>query len=68
MDYDITTETRIHNRTDDWFFQFNVDDYGTVDISYYELREGKETQIGRELSIPKDCLETFISVLQKYND
>jgi hypothetical protein len=65
MTYQITKEINIHHEEDGWFYQFNTDEYGTVEVSYYELRDGKETQVGKSFHIPKDCIETFISVLQE---
>ena len=63
--YQITKEINIHHEDDGWFYQFNTDEYGTVEVSYYELRDGKETQVGKSFSIPKDCIETFIRVLEQ---
>ena len=65
MTYEITKEIHIHHQTDDWFYKFCTDEYGTVEVFYYELRDGKETQVGKIFGIPKDCIETFIRVLEQ---
>jgi hypothetical protein len=44
---------------------FLINEYGGVEVSYYELREGKETQVGKYFDIPKDCIDTFIRVLEE---
>ena len=65
MTYQITKEINIYPQDNGWFYQLNTDEYGTVEVSYYELCDGKETQVGKSFYIPKDCIETFISVLQQ---
>ena len=66
MTYQITKQINIHHQDDGWFYQLNTtDEYGMVKVSYYELHDGKETQVGKSFHIPKDCIETFISVLQQ---
>lgn len=63
MTYAITKQMYIRHQDDGWFYKFNTDEYGTVEISYYEIRDGKETQVGKSFSIPKDCITNFIEVL-----
>jgi hypothetical protein len=63
MTYQITKQITFHNQDEGWFYELNTDEYGTIGV-YYELRDGEENQIG-SFHIPKDCIETFISVLQQ---
>ena len=65
MTYQITKEINIYPQDNEWFYQLNTDEYGTVGVFYYELHDGKKTQVGKSFHIPKDCIETFISVLQQ---
>jgi len=65
MTYQITRKTNIHHKNDKWSYQFNTDEYGAVKVSYYELRGDKETQVGKYFYIPKDCIDTFIRVLEE---
>jgi hypothetical protein len=60
--YQITKEFRIHHE-DGWFYKFTDDGEGCIGIEYYEVIGGSETKQGSSLSIPKNCIETFIRVL-----
>ena len=64
MDYQITRQLRIHHE-DGWFYQFTDDGEGCIEVSYYETHGIEESQVGKSFHIPKDCIETFISVLQQ---
>ena len=64
MTYSITKEIRIHHE-DGWFFQFTDDGQDLVEINQYTTHGIEETKTGEPFHIPKDCLETFISVLQE---
>jgi hypothetical protein len=63
MTYQITKEFRIHHEEDGWFYQFTDDGDGCIEIEYYEVIDGVETQEGSSFSIEKKCIETFIRVL-----
>ena len=63
MTYSITKEFRIHHEEDGWFYQFTDDGDGCIEIEYYELIDGVETQEGSSFSIEKKCIDTFIRVL-----
>ena len=63
MTYSITKEFRIHHEEDGWFYQFTDDGDGCIEIEYYEVIDGVETQEGSSFSIEKKCIETFIRVL-----
>lgn len=65
MTYQITKQINIHHRDDGWFYQINTDEDGTVEVFYYELHDGKETQVGKSFHIPEDCIDTFIRVLEE---
>ena len=64
MTYQITRELRIHHE-DGWFYQFTDDGEGLVEINQYTSHGIEETKTGETFHIPKDCIETFISVLQE---
>ena len=65
MTYQITRQLRIHNIEDDWFYQLTDDGQGLVEINQYTSHGIEETKTGETFHISKDCLETFISVLQE---
>jgi hypothetical protein len=65
MSYQITKEIRIHNN-DFWFYQFTSDEYGSVEISYYEMKGKEETKVGQSILIPKDCITHFINTLSQF--
>jgi hypothetical protein len=64
MNYSITKEFRIHHE-DGWFYQFTDDGDGCIEVEYYEVIDGAETQEGSSFSIPKDCISQFINVLEQ---
>jgi hypothetical protein len=63
MTYSITKEFRIHHEEDGWFYKFTDDGDGCIEIEYYEVIDGVETQEGSSFSIEKKGIETFIRVL-----
>ena len=64
MTYEITQEIRIHHE-DGWFYQFTEDGEGQVEITPYITRNGEERKSGEPFYIPKDCIDTFIRVLEQ---
>jgi len=64
MTYQITKEFRIHHE-DGWFYQFTDDGDGCIEVEYYEVIDGVETQEGSSFSIEKKGIETFIRVLEQ---
>ena len=60
MTYTITKHIKIEHDEDGWSFDFSVDECGTVSV---EDGNGEGFQT---IHIPKDCLESFISVLEQY--
>ncbi len=64
MTYQITREIRLHHE-DGWFYQFDDDGEGCIEVSSYETHGMEEVMTGQKLYLPKDCLETFIAVLQE---
>jgi len=65
MTYSITQEIRIHHKEDDWFYQFTDDGEGLVEITQYTTRGVEETKTGEHFYISKDCIDTFIRVLEQ---
>ena len=64
MNYEISKQVRIHYKEDDWDYVFTTDEDGTVKVSYNEnLRQMPHTT---SIHIPKDCIKTFISVLEQF--
>ena len=59
MTYTIAKHIKIESE-EGWSFDFTADEYGTVSI---EDGNGEGFQT---IHIPKDCLESFISVLEEY--
>jgi len=64
MTYSITQEIRIHHE-DGWFYQFTEDCEGQVEITAYITHNGEERKSGEPFYIPKDCIDTFIRVLEQ---
>ncbi len=65
MTYSITKEIRIHHE-DGWFYQFTEDGEGQVEITpYITHHSGEERKSGEGFYLPKDCIETFIRVLEE---
>jgi hypothetical protein len=64
MTYSITQEIRIHHE-DGWFYQFTDDGEGCIEVSSYETHGIEETKTGQTFHIPKDCIDTFIRVLEQ---
>ncbi len=64
MTYSITQEIRIHHE-DGWFYQFTDDGQGLVEINQYTTHRIEETKTGEPFHIPKDCIDTFIQVLEQ---
>ena len=60
MTYTTTKHIKIEHDEDGWSFDFTADECGTVSI---EDGNGPGYQT---IHIPKDCLESFISVLEEY--
>jgi hypothetical protein len=65
MTYSITQEIRIHQKEDNWFYQFTDDGKGCVEVSAYVTHGIEETKTGQTLHISKDCIDTFIRVLEQ---
>jgi len=65
MTYQITQEIRLHCADEDWFYQFTDDGEGSVEITPYATHGIEETKTGEPFHIPKDCIETFIRVLEQ---
>ena len=72
MTYQIAREIRIRH-DDGWFYQFTVDGEGSVEITPYatygveERKTGEPLKVhrGESFYIPKDCIDTFIAVLEE---
>jgi hypothetical protein len=64
MTYQITQEIRIHHE-DGWFYQFTDDGEGSVEITPYTTHGIEERKSGEPFYIPKDCIDTFIRVLEQ---
>lgn len=66
MTYSITKtkKIRIHHE-DGWFYQFNDDGEGCIEVEYYELIDNTEIKKGNSFYIPNDCISQFISVLEE---
>ena len=64
MTYSITQEIRIHHE-DGWFYQFTEDDEGQVEITAYITHGVEERKSGEPFYIPKDCIDTFVRVLEQ---
>jgi hypothetical protein len=64
MTYSITQEIRIHHE-DGWFYQFTEDGEGQVEITAYTTHGVEERKSGEPFYIPKDCIDTFIRVLEQ---
>ena len=64
MTYQITKEFRIHHE-DGWFYQFTDDGDGCIEVEYYEVIDGVETQEGSSFSIEKKGISQFINVLEQ---
>ena len=64
MTYQITREIRIHH-DDGWFYQFTDDGEGCIEVSAYETHGIEETKTGQTFYIPKECIDTFIAVLEE---
>jgi hypothetical protein len=64
MTYSITQEIRIHHE-DGWFYQFTEDGEGQVEITAYTTHGVEERKSGESFYIPKDCIDTFIRVLEQ---
>ena len=64
MNYQITKEIRICH-LDGWFYQFTDDGDGCIQIEYYEVIDGVETQEGSSFSIEKKGISQFINVLEQ---
>jgi acyl-CoA thioesterase FadM len=62
--YQITQEIRIHHE-DGWFYQFTEDGEGQVEITAYTTHGVEERKSGEPFYIPKDCIDTFIRVLEQ---
>jgi len=63
--YQITREIRLYHTDDGWFYQFNDDGEGCIEVSAFETLELKATKTSQTLHIPKDCIESFISILRE---
>ena len=68
MTYSITKEFRIHHEEDGWFYQFTDDGDGCIEVEYYEVIDGVETQEGSSFSIEKKGISQFINVLEQLRD
>jgi hypothetical protein len=64
MTYQITKEIRIHHE-DGWFYQFTDDGEGSVEITPYTTHGVEERKSGEGFYLPKDCIDTFIAVLEQ---
>jgi hypothetical protein len=64
MTYSITQEIRIHHE-DGWFYQFTDDGQGLIEINQYTSHGIEEIKTGEPFHIPKDCIDTFIGVLEQ---
>ena len=60
MTYTVTKEIKIIHDEHGFCFNFTTDEYGTVTI-----QDGNGPEV-ETIHIPKDCLESFISVLEEY--
>jgi hypothetical protein len=60
MTYTITKHIEIKQEEDNWSFHFTDDEYGTVSV---EDGNGPGFQT---ITIPKDCIQHFIDVLEQY--
>ena len=65
MIYSITQEIRLHCADEDWFYQFTDDGQGLIEINQYTTHGVEETKTGETFHIPKDCIDTFIRVLEQ---
>ena len=65
MTYQIIQEIRLHCVDEDWFYQFTDDGEGSVEITPYATHGIEETKTGEPFHIPKDCIDTFIRVLEQ---
>jgi hypothetical protein len=65
MTYQITKEIRIHCEDEDWFYQFTDDGEGSVEITPYATHGVEERKTGEPLYFPKNCIGTFIAVLEQ---
>ena len=64
MTYEISKQIRIHHE-DGWFYQFTEDGEGQVEITAYTTHGVEERKSGEPFYIPKDCIDTFIRVLEQ---
>jgi hypothetical protein len=62
--YSITQEIRIQHE-DGWFYQFAQDGESQVEITAYTTHGVEERKSGEPFYIPKDCIDTFIRVLEQ---
>ena len=60
MTYTIAKEIKIFDDEDGWSLNFSADECGTVRV--YD----SNSATCQTIHIPKDCLESFISVLEEY--
>ena len=64
MTYEISKQIRIHHE-DGWFYQFTEDGEGQVEITAYTTHGVEERKSGEGFYLPKDCIDTFIRVLEQ---
>lgn len=65
MTYEISKQIRIHNTEDDWDYVFTTDEYGSVEISYNQVR--KLMPHATHFFIPRDCIQHVINALSELN-